>query len=297
MIIVILFITVSPGTTKLPVDCNVQRDGVTFPFLNTQEMSPCQIDILLYKLRAESNKILNAFDIFCIEINKWIEDNISLEQYKKILQNISAFEPLKDGACSLLTSRSKEISEASEYQTLHTIVKEYINWFSYSLLEVVLDRACFMLKINPNDSGPKSTYKAELLSFCKRCIHECPMPNEVLTKDCKHLSVKVQMPEEFIKVKAHKIREFHGELCIALGLTPYSLKLCCVDDGCIQVVFSLPTCIHAALFPLSNEVCLKLIPLGVMKICSDGYVIERERNSLNFHVMSANVSLSKHNGV
>ena len=274
--------------------CNVQRDGVTFPFINTKEMSDSVRNMLKFRLRTESDEILNEFDLFCIEINKWLEQKVSLKMYKEILQNIRAFEALnaQDGSTNLLISRSVEISAAQEFQTLHNIVNDYVNWFNYKLLEVIVDRACRELKIDINDCGLNLTsYKTELHSFCKRCIYECPVPKDDINKHSKFLCVKVQMPEEFIKIKADNIEEFQGELSIALGLTSYTLKLWLVADGCVEVLFSIPTSVHTVLFPLSSDALSKLVPLGVMKICTDGYVVERDKSSSDFNVMTDNVSI------
>ena len=208
--------------------CNVRQDGVTFPFINTKEMSDTERDILMYRLATESRKLLNKFDLFCIEINTWLEQKVYLKMYKEILKNITAFDALngQEGSSNLLMSRSVEISAAQEHQTLHNIVKDYVNWFNYELLEVIVDRACRELKIDINDCGLNFTsYKTELHSFCKRCIYECPIPEKDLNKHSKYLCVKVCMPEEFTNIKANKIATFQAELSIALGLTSYTLKL------------------------------------------------------------------------
>ena len=303
-------ITVSPGTTTLPVAqcgcgqcayvdiiyhrCNVQRDGVTFPFINTEEMSDTERDLLMHRLVTESHGILHTFDHFWIQINTWLQQNVSLKMYKEILQSITAFEALngQEGSSNLLTSRCVEISAAQEHQTLHNIVKEYVNWFNYELLEEIVNRACQKLEIDRNNFGLNLTsYVTDLHLFCKRCIYECPIPEKDLKKHSKYLCVKVQMAEESIKIKANKIREFQGGLRIALGLASYTLKLCLVADGCVEVLFSIPTSIHTVLFPLSSDALPKLIPLGVMKICTHGYVVEWDKNSSDFNVMPDNVSI------
>ena len=273
----------------------MQRDGVTFPFINTKEMSDSERDILKFRLCTESDEILNKFDHFCIEINTWLEQKVSLKMYKKILKNIRAFSEAlngQDSSSNLLMSRSVEISEVQEHQTLHNIVNDYVNWFNYKLLKEIVDRACQRLKIDRKDCGLNLTsYETELHSFCKRCIYECPIPENDLNKHSKYLCVKVQMPEEYIKIKGTKIEEFQGGLSIALGLTSYTLKLWLVADGCVEVLFSIPTSVHTVLFPLSSEALSKLVPLGVIKICTEGYVAERDKSSSDFNVMTDNVSI------
>ena len=268
--------------------CKVQRNGVPFPFINTTRMSDTETDILISRLSEESDEILKKFGTLFNEIKTWLNHAVSLESYKDILRNIRAFEPLSEANHTLLNNRKQEIKEAQDHQTLHDIVNDYVNWFNYQLLgEIVVNK---LANANPFDTGLISIYKTELYSFCERCIYECPMQSRT-NNSGKYLCLKVEMPTEIMKLKANKIKVFQGQLCRALRLATYSLKLCLVVDGCVQVVFSIPTSVHAALFPLSSDTLNKLVPLGVTKLCTDGYVVERDKDSHNFNVILDKVGL------
>ena len=161
-----------------------------------------------------------------------------------------------------------------------------MNWFNYSLLSTIVDRVCRKISRSPDDFREKVViYEKELHSFCQRCIYECPMSSSLPpgNKFTKYLCFKVQMPVKYIKLKAEKIITFQVDLSEALNLSPHTLYLHSVDEGCVELLFSIPTSIHCTLFPLQTNMLNKLILLGVIKVCTDGYVIKWDTNSQCFH--------------
>ena len=269
-------------------DCKVPRNGINFPFIDTIEMSDNEKKILKSRLRGEAKKMFNEYDILIDEYRSWFENNnIRLELYKDVLQNITGFEELNENSSKLLEQRKEEIRKAQDIQTLDDIVRDYVNWFSYSLLSTIVDRVCRKINVRPDNFREKvEKYKEELQSFCKRCIYECPMPSELppSSKLSKYLCMKVHMHDKYINVKAEEIMEFQEQLSKALDLSEHTLCLKSVDKGCVEVLFSIPTSIHATLFPLQSDKLNKLALLRVIKICTDGYVIEElDRYSQHSH--------------
>ena len=228
-------------------------------------------------------EIQMTFHTFYEDIKSSLKAKVTLELYQEILLSIPAFE--SDANHALLNDRSKEIKEAQDHQTLHDIVSDYVNWFNYQLLEEIVDIANKKILVSQNlfDTELISTYKRDLFSLCKRQINQFPMPPS--TNFGNDLNLKVEMGD-YNKITAQMIQKFKEDLCHCLKLASYSLKLCLVTEGCVQVVFSIPTSVHAALFPLSSDTLNKLVPLGVTKIWTNGYDVERDKDSDNFNMVS-----------
>ena len=127
--------------------------------------------------------MMSDFDILFDTYCQWLVDhNVSVECYKAILCNIRGIDSLEcnGGKNQFLEDRETEISEAEEHQKLHRIVKDYVNWLNYYLLEVVIERAAQKTGITQEDFTDKvAVYKTKLHSFCERCIYECPYRRKI----------------------------------------------------------------------------------------------------------------------
>ena len=268
--------------------CKEPRDGINFPFIDTREMSESEKDILLSRLIKEAEKIFNEFDLLIEEYNTWLEAHeVKFELYQQVLQNIRGYEALSVQKSDLLENRKEDIRKATTFQDLGDIVNDYVNWFSYSLLNIIIERVGRKINKSTDDFRDKvENYNSALQMFCQRSIYECPMPCTLYpsNKHIKYLCVKVQMPDQhYMNLKATKISKFQADISEVFGLSSYTLKLCSIAQGCVEVLFSIPTSIHATLFPLQSDILNKLIPLGVIKICTDGYAIEWDKISQCFH--------------
>ena len=260
------------------------RNGINFPFIDTWKMSDYEKNDLKSRLRREAQKIFNKFDILFDDYQTWLVDNkVTLQLYQSVLQNITGFEELSENKSTLLEDRRKEIREAPDFGTLDDIIHDYVNWINYSLLSTIIVRVCRKISRSPDDFWENVVkYETELHSFCQRCIYECPMSSS-LPPGNKYLCFKVHMPVKYIKIKAEMIIQFQLDLSEALNLSPHTLYLQSVDEGCVELLFSIPTSIHCTLFPLQTNMLNKLILLGVIKVCTDGYVIKWDKNSQCFH--------------
>lgn len=253
--------------------------------MDTREMSNAEIALLISRLTDEAKDMFDKFDEFFDTYSTWIKENVTLSLYKSVLQNITGAEALSENDTCLLEDRRKEIREANDFESLADIIHQYVNWFNYSLLGRIIARICGKIAKNSDDfSKEVENYESKLQQFCKRRIYECPMSTQ-LPHD-PYLCVKVEIPDNHLKfLKAKHIMKFQADLGKALDLPLYTLKLCSVAEGCVEILFSIPTSIHNTLFPLHDVVLNKLIPLGVIKICTDRYVIEWNKISQCFDLM------------
>ena len=84
------------------------RNGIKFPFIDTWKMSDDERNILKSRLRREAQKIFNEFDIMFDEYKTWLEkNNVTLQLYQSVLQNITGFDELSENKSILLEDRKK----------------------------------------------------------------------------------------------------------------------------------------------------------------------------------------------
>ena len=156
------------------------------------------------------------------------------------------------------------------------LLSDYHTWFNCSVLEQVLEDAKHETKNNPIEVKSKlQSYTEEVHSYCKRNIFECPPQSSMsLTNGTKtYCIVKVNNHQLFDEKKftADEIQLVEAKIIQLFKLKQYTLKLCTVGMGCMELVYSMPLCIYAELFPLNEYQCRNLTTVGVSEITVKDY--------------------------
>ena len=104
----------------------------------------------------------------------------------------------------------------------------------------------------------------------------CLIVSDDKIKDFKHLDV------------------FEVDLCLKLEIEHFNLVLCSIGEGCIELVYLLPSCVHELLFPLNTKQLQGLAMIGVTEISMGTsyesiYTLQKkERGTLSLNTSSDN---------
>lgn len=145
---------------------------------------------------------------------------------------------------TVLSVRFDDIKSAKDIDDVFDILADYISFFSFHITEHIVDRLG-----TPKDKQLLAEYKQELEEYCKRNIFECPcysVPNPGVAQ----LVMKV---EDFEKNNLKHLTELISRISKVLTVSQYTLQLCSVEKGCVQLNCQVPHFVREVVFPLSTE--------------------------------------------
>ena len=70
---------------------------------------------------------------------------------------------------------------------------------------------------------------------------------------------------------------FHKAIADAIEVPKYKLYFCEIDDGCMELKYSIPDFLYSLLFPLNNQQCHSLAEIGIIKMTCGQYVHEPKK--------------------
>ena len=262
-------------------------DGCTKPlrqqfmYLDIGTLTEYETHILLLKLKADADAIDEKHRNMVLKFETWMEENVTVEQYRKILLKIPG-TLRKD--VPMLKDRRKEIKAADHFEC-SAILADYYTWFDCSVLKQVVQIAKTLTKKDPIEiMSTLQSYTEEVHKYCKRNIFECPPPACMSsTKGNTYFKLILESHQNEIfddKIfTAERIKLVNATLTEYLNIPGYVLKLCTFAEGCLELVYSVPLCIYSVLFPLSEEQWRHLITLGVTEIIAKDYHYKKEHVS------------------
>ena len=130
--------------------CPIPQRDSKFPYLNMEGLPPCERSLVINKLLHDFQSLLSKFDTLRVKFELWVEQNISVDQYRSILLRLSGIKSPQQGGL-LFAERKPEIKDASTHDQLSTIVIDYINWFQYHLLQRIVQNVCERYEKNDHE--------------------------------------------------------------------------------------------------------------------------------------------------
>ena len=242
------------------------------------------------------------FDDFRREFKSIITDKVGLRSLKTAMTGITSSKCFKR-SIPALHDRKKEIRNAKNYNVLFDIIEDYITWFNCTLLNEIA-RQCFHLKSLKKEDYDTfckhlKQYEEARTSYCKNGIFECP--SSLFSKNKSQMQPSMSNRNLFcLIVSDDKIKDFkhldvfERHLCLELEIEHFNLVLCSIGEGCIELVYLLPSCVHELLFPLNTKQLQGLAMIGVTEISmgtsyeSINTLQKNEHGTLNVNTSSDN---------
>ena len=110
-------------------------------------------------------------------------------------------------------------------------------------------------------------YKTDFEHYIKRRTFVCPIDiGSTDVPSCTKMIVKVEHDYDTLV----ELKQFQCQLSVILDVSIHVLRLCSVKEGCLQLLFVIPTYVREAIFPLSAKQVIELKELGVIELsCGD----------------------------
>ena len=234
----------------------------SFPYLNTKGLNESEVMILKGRLFHEFQLISRGFSKFNTAIcESLINRDVSVKTLARSLRDLRAFQPSgPDTDSPLLRERFDEIKAAKDIDDIFDILADYVSFFSFHITEHIVDNLG-----TQEDRQLLNQYKKELEEYCKRNIYECPSYSAP-KPGVADLMLKVEGIEKY---NLKHLAELISCISRVVSVADYTLQLCSVEKGCVQLNFQIPHFVKEAIFPLASEQMEKLKDMDIILVqCS-----------------------------
>ena len=194
------------------------------------------------------------------------ERNIPVGRLVAHLLSLCAFDPVyKDSQKPTLQSFIKELRSAESIEDVLFIIRDYFSFFNYRVIEHIVDGLG-----TDQDRVELQNYEREFDEYSKRRVCECP-PDYGPKSDAEHVDLVVKLDSVFEEFTVKELTKFQYRLGRIFCVSPQSvLRLCRVEEGCLQLIFQVPSFVQQEIFPLSTEQESALAVEGVSRLtCGD----------------------------
>lgn len=231
----------------------------SFPFLSTDELQDHERQILHGRLYEEFEKISYKFSSFTRSIcESLIDRKVPLKKLERSLRDLKAFQPSYSDT-PLLQDRFTEIKNAQDIDDVFDILTDYTSFFNCSIIEHIVKEHG-----TKQDKAALEAYHSDLMEYCKRNIFECPAYSP-LKRGLATLVLKVE--DEVVENGNMKhLNSLTSKVSRALSLSKFTLNLCNVEKGCVQLVYQIPNTVVKHLFPLHKRQGVELCHMGVTRL-------------------------------
>ena len=184
---------------------------------------------------------------------------------------------------ALLSPRlTKQIEVQEEFEQVHTIqelfkiLRKYISWFNFGLVEKL---AQVFISDNKDVQAMWSMYRERLEDYFKSDNSKA-----VQFRDATEFGV-FDVPGTKVMIakvartdySLNDLYFFHKAIADALEVPNYQFYFCEIGDGCMELKYSIPDFLYSLFFPLTNEQCHSLAEIGVIRMTCSEYVHELKK--------------------
>lgn len=243
-------------------------EKLLYPFLNTEGLSENEISNLQGRLTNEYRNITSRYSTLYRDIHSSLtKRGITPKQLAGVLMELSAFALRKsDSKKPLLEDCLDEIEIAEDNQTVFKKLHPYGSFFDCHVIKhIVNSELC-----TKDDKQKLQEYLSELNDYCRRNVHECP---HIATLDPKFTNLVMKVDDIITnKFTMKALHAFRAKVSETLALGEHTLRLCSVEDGCLQLTCQIPPFIKEEVFPLSHQQEERLKSLHIQQLKCDDVV-------------------------
>ena len=243
--------------------------STTSPFSHLKDsgLTPEQQEALNIRLCVESDDIMNKF--WCLHSRVYEslrQQNVSVDRLVTHLLSLGAFDPVyKDSQKPLLKTFSQELQDAGSIERVLYIIRDYISFFNFHVIKHIVDGLG-----TDQDRVELQKYEEEFDRYSKCRIYECP-PVYGFVSSAGHADLVLKVDSVYEEFTVKELRKFQYRLSRIFCVSPQSvLRLCRVEEGCLQLIFQVPSFVQQEIFPLSSKQEEALTAEGVISLtCRD----------------------------
>ena len=176
----------------------------------------------------------------------------------------------------MIDSIEKEFDHVKTIKQLFKTLRKYISWFNFELV-VKLVNTFITDEIDLQRKW--STYREKLKDYFKNNNTPAVQIADSIefglsdVPGTKVMIAKVARDDYTL----NDLYFFHKLIADALEVPEYDFYFCTIQNGCMELKYSIPDFLYSVLFPLTNQQCQSLAEIGIIKITCHEYVQEMKQ--------------------
>ena len=197
-----------------------------------------------------TEKCFRSIDVS--EVNNFVQHYIAL-LLSPHFDKPKVIEPMK-----------KEFDHIKTMNQLFRVLDKYISWFNFELVVKLVNTFI----TDERDLQRKwSTYREKLKDYFKSNNTQAVQIADSIefglsdVPGTKVMIAKVARDDYTL----NDLYFFHKLIADALEVPEYKFYFCMIDDGCMELKYSIPDFLYSVLFPLTNQQCHSLAEIGIIK--------------------------------
>ena len=262
----------SASESGLVPSATVPSRASRFPYLDMKTMNEREKFLLECKLFDDYDNIVSKFSDFIhyTIVSLKANSEVTVRILSARVASLGAYKPV----CAhkpLLRDQLAEIRKCTTIDDVFLVLQEYCSFFNYRIIQKII--SWFP---TPDDERRLHEYTDDFKEFCKRRTFECPPDVFGHIREGKStLVVKTEDswgPHEKTHGKTLDwVLQLQNSLAKILEVETETLYLCQIDEGCIELLFTVPSFVTEDIFPLSVEQERSLVAIEVAKLTCGKY--------------------------
>ena len=176
----------------------------------------------------------------------------------------------------MIESIKKEFEHVRTMNQLFRVLDKCISWFNF---EFVVKLVNTFITDERDLQRKWSTYREKLKDYFKTNNTQAVQIADSIefglsdVPGTKVMIAKVARDDYTL----NDLYFFHKLIADALEVPEYDFYFCTIDDGCMELKYSIPDFLYSVLFPLTNQQCDSLAEIGIIKMICHEYVHEMKQ--------------------
>ena len=263
-------------TSKVELGCpNPIPVNDTFPRIsNFKGLSEDEKKVLKARLRTDSKKIMVTFyKLLSSFYDSLTARKVLVQRLVTHLSIINAFDPIgTNPQTPLVQEHSDLLACVTDIEGVIEVIKLYSSFFNYEVLEHMIEHGG-----TDEDKAKMQKYKEDFIQYSRRRIYECPSYTGCEKKK-GHIDMIIKLDSKYDAYALSALQDFRITLGELFRITPETLHLCKIEDGCIKLTFQIPNFVYKAVFPLSAEQEKALMELNVVQLTCGNYHFPKQES-------------------
>uniref|UniRef100_A0A1X7T7K5 Uncharacterized protein n=1 Tax=Amphimedon queenslandica TaxID=400682 RepID=A0A1X7T7K5_AMPQE len=255
------------ATVELPVPTSPQSESsVVYVKKKSIEYLPENLTRMLEELREVylDNMRFTKEAFLSIDVSEVID---FIQDYIALLLSPRFDKP------QMIESIEKEFDHVKTMNQLFKALRKYVSWFNF---ELVIKLVNTFITDERDLQRKWSTYREKLKDYFKNNNTKAVQIADSIefglsdVPGTKVMIAKVARDDYTL----NDLYFFHKLIADALEVPQYKFYFCTIDDGCMELKYSIPDFLYSVLFPLTIQQCHSLAEIGIIKITCHKYVHE-----------------------
>ena len=240
----------------------------SFLYLDLSRLTNEQQQALKGRLYFDSREIMITFQkLVSATWRSLQEQDIPLGDIISDIMTLGAFDPVYKGQqVPAFHHCLKDLQKAQSVSDILQILQPYLSFFNYHIIEHIIE-----VLGTKKDKDNLQKYIEQFDQYAKRRVFECP-PQFGPVSEAGHADLIIKLDSQYDVYTVTELEMFRCQLSKTFHVSPKGvLRLCQVNEGCMQLRFQVPFFVQQEMFPLSREQERTLQENGVIRLTCGKY--------------------------